>query len=168
MWKLTIYIAAIVLAGCASTSGWRALRIDGSNQSSFEESVALFQQELSPKRRDLFEISLVAVWLADTAGAGDFDHDGDVDDDDANSLLRNVQNGTLVAAIQVSEENERSYAADGVYRQLDGLGYEEVLNLAGPELVERYRSIRYARQRKNRASHRPPQGTWAGVCSMCR
>lgn len=166
--KLTICAAAAVLAGCASTSGWRSLRIDGSSQTSFDESVALFQQELSPKRRDLFEISLVAVWLADTVSAGDFDRDGDVDADDVNSLLGNIQSGALVAAIRVSDENRSSYTAEAIYRQLDGLGYDEVLNLAGPELVEQYRSIRYARQRKNRANHRPPQGTWAGVCLMCR
>ena len=66
--KLGIGAAILVLSGCASTGEWRALRIDGGSQTGFEESVASFQRELSPARRDLFDLALADIWVS-RAGA---------------------------------------------------------------------------------------------------
>jgi hypothetical protein len=53
---------AVALAGTASAAGWRNLRIDASSEASFAESVAAFQEKLSPSRRIAFARSLQDVW----------------------------------------------------------------------------------------------------------
>ena len=62
MLKLTIAFVAVALAGTASAAGWRNLRIDASSEASFGESVATFQDKLSPSRRVAFERSLQDIW----------------------------------------------------------------------------------------------------------
>ena len=52
-----------MLAGTASASGWRDLRIDASSAASYSESIATFQQKLTPSRRIAFARSLQDVWL---------------------------------------------------------------------------------------------------------
>jgi hypothetical protein len=69
MSKLTIAMAAAVLAGCASTSGWRALSVDGTSESTVNESVALIQQELPAFRREHFYIALGDIWIDGRAEA---------------------------------------------------------------------------------------------------
>jgi hypothetical protein len=54
MLKLTVAILAVVLAGTASAGGWRSLQIDASSEAAFDQSVATFQQKLSPSRRAAF------------------------------------------------------------------------------------------------------------------
>jgi hypothetical protein len=63
MSKLTIALSFILLAGCAGTSGWRALRIDGTNESTFQASVASIQQELPRTRRAQFDLALTDIWI---------------------------------------------------------------------------------------------------------
>src|SRR5262245_37014314 len=58
MLKLTVAVLAVVLASSASAAGWRKLRIDASSDTSFRQSVALFQDKLSPSRRVAFAMSL--------------------------------------------------------------------------------------------------------------
>jgi hypothetical protein len=69
MLKLTVAVLAIALAGTASAAGWRSLRIDASSEAAFEESVATFQDKLSPSRRVAFARSLQDVWLQGTQRA---------------------------------------------------------------------------------------------------
>ena len=64
MLKLTVAVLALALAGTATAGGWRKLRIDSSSDTSFQESVALFQDKLSPSRRVAFAMSLEDIWLA--------------------------------------------------------------------------------------------------------
>ena len=63
MLKLTVAVLAVVLAGTASAAGWRDLRIDASSAASYSESIATFQQKLTPSRRIAFARSLQDVWL---------------------------------------------------------------------------------------------------------
>jgi len=63
MLKLTVAVLAVVLAGTASAAGWRDLRIDASSAASYSESIATFQQKLSPSRRIAFARSLNDIWL---------------------------------------------------------------------------------------------------------
>src|SRR5262245_60276311 len=58
MLKLTVAVLAVVLASSASAAGWRKLRIDASSDTSFRQSVARFQDKLSPSRRVAFAMSL--------------------------------------------------------------------------------------------------------------
>jgi hypothetical protein len=62
MQKLAVVLVGLALAGCASTSGSHALRIDATSQSNFEASVAAFQQALPPNRRLHFEVALQELW----------------------------------------------------------------------------------------------------------
>lgn len=71
MSKPTIILSAIALAGCASTSGWRALQIDGSNRASFDESVAVIQQELPSARGQRFALALQDIWITGSITAAD-------------------------------------------------------------------------------------------------
>ena len=54
---------SLVLAGTASAVGWRDLRIDASSAASYSESIATFQQKLTPSRRIAFARSLHDIWL---------------------------------------------------------------------------------------------------------
>jgi hypothetical protein len=70
MLKGTLFIVAVALAGCASTSGWRALRIDGTSRSTFEASNFALQQGLSANQRLRFKIALQELWRTGAAQAG--------------------------------------------------------------------------------------------------
>jgi hypothetical protein len=62
-------VAAMSLAGCAST-GWRALRINGTSESTFEASAVALHEDLSPNRRLRFEAALQEIWRTESANAG--------------------------------------------------------------------------------------------------
>ena len=62
MLKLTVIVLAAVLADTASAAGWRDLRIDASSAASYSESIATFQQKLTPSRRIAFARSLHDIW----------------------------------------------------------------------------------------------------------
>ena len=63
MQKLTVAVLAVTLAGTASAADWRSLRIDGSGEAAFAKSVAVFQEELSPAHRYVFESALQDIWI---------------------------------------------------------------------------------------------------------
>jgi hypothetical protein len=69
MLRLTFAVLAIALAGSASAAGWRSLRIDASSEASFSESVAVFQEKLSPVRRYVFASALQDIWAMGTKNA---------------------------------------------------------------------------------------------------
>jgi hypothetical protein len=90
-----VSFVALLLTACASTTGWRALRIDASSEAAFVQSVTLLQQELPSNRRILFGYAV---------------------EDIAN----------------------RSSSPEAFLGQLDGLGYGEVVDLAGPAARQKY------------------------------
>jgi hypothetical protein len=101
----------MALAGCASTStsAWRGLRIDATNESTFKASVAAFQQGLPPLGRLRFEIALEEIWTTALAKDPDPDH--------------------------------RDQVAKTSRARLDGLGYAEIVSLAGPAAKEKYLAL---------------------------
>jgi len=98
MLKLTMAVLAIALAGTAS-AGWRSLRVDGSSEATFKESVAAIQEKLPEVRRHLFAAALQDIW---------------------------VERSKAAAAEQ------REYTESEYFRQLDGLGYQEVVRFTDP------------------------------------
>lgn len=128
MSKVAYTVIGLALAGCASTDGWRTLRIDGSSQSSIDRSVSSIQQQLPASRRERFDMVLVDLWIT----------------------------GTLNSEAAGAEYTEHDYFA-----QLDGLGYEDVLDLAGPETTPRYWAVVHAGSRRGiqGANSRPWPGT---------
>ena len=58
MLKVTFAVLAVALASPASAAGWRKLQIDASSEAAFNESVATFQEKLTPSRRVAFTKSL--------------------------------------------------------------------------------------------------------------
>ena len=66
MLKMMFAALALVLAGSASAAGWRSLRIDASSEASYSQSVAAFQEKLSPSRRIAFARSLQDIWRSGT------------------------------------------------------------------------------------------------------
>ena len=124
-------VGAAILASCASSR-----RIDGSSAATFERSVAVLQNDLPPNKREDFDIALAVTWMrAATPNAGDVDGDGDTDyfdaramADNAGDLLAAIQRGDLVSAV----EKSKSEAVAAAYiKQLDGFGFDEVVELAG-------------------------------------
>jgi len=99
MLKLTVTLLAVVLAGTASAGGWRSLRVDGSSEQSFAESVDALTEQLSPARRYVFVRALQDVWNEGTRAA---------------------------------EADQRDSSASDYLRQLDGLGYKEVVKFTDP------------------------------------
>ena len=99
MSKLSLLVVVMALAGCASTHGSRALRVDGTSQANFEESVAALRESLGPNQRLRFQIALEQI---------------------SNTGSRAGQ----VTAVNLA--------------LLDGLAYDEILSLAGPEAQQKY------------------------------
>jgi hypothetical protein len=69
MTKLAVVVLVVALAGSAQAAGWRALRVDGSSEASFSDSVAAFQEKLPPVRQYVFVRALQDVWLSGTERA---------------------------------------------------------------------------------------------------
>lgn len=157
--KLLLLVGAAILVGCSSSR-----RIDGTSAATFERSVAMLQNDLPPRRRDDFDVALAVVWMRATGqDAGDFDGDGDADyfdvramADNAGDLLAAIQRGDLVAAI---EDGEREAAVAAYFKQLDGLGYDGVVELAGaagPYVADMKRQV--SRAGCDGRGERPPLG----------
>jgi hypothetical protein len=120
------------------SAGWRDLEIDGSGARAFEQSVALLLNEIPRRRREEFEMALARIWLGNTTNVSDADHDGDADPDDvrllndvAVSLLAEIKRGEVLSAIEKREEKGGDYTAVEYLKQLDGLQFDGVVNLAG-------------------------------------
>jgi hypothetical protein len=128
---LLLVVVPIVVAACSS-----GRRIDGSSAATFERSVAMLQNDLSTRKRDEFDKALAVTWMrAAGRDAGDLDGDGDTDYFDARAMADEV--GELLAAIQrgdfvsAAEKSSGVAVAAGYFKQLDGLGHDEVVELAG-------------------------------------
>jgi hypothetical protein len=68
MLKLTVAVLAMALAGTAA-AGWRELRIDGSSEEAFVQSLEAFKDKLSPAHRYVFGEALKDIWLEGTKQA---------------------------------------------------------------------------------------------------
>lgn len=95
----------------------------------------MLQNDLPSRRREDFDVALAVIWTRAAGVSSDVDGDGDVDyldarvtADAAGDLLSAIQRGDLVSTIE--DGNSGSVAA-AYFRQLDGLGYDEVVALAG-------------------------------------
>ena len=69
MSKVIIAALAVALVGTASAAEWKDLRIDGSSEAAFNESLATFSRELSPERQHVFSSALMDIWLRGTVDA---------------------------------------------------------------------------------------------------
>src|SRR6185436_13616771 len=92
-------VLAVALAGTASAAGWRSLRLDARDEARFTQSIAVFQEKLSPERWYALRVALQDIW----------------------------ENGTKNAAAE-----QREYTAADYLRQLDGLGYEQLVTFTDP------------------------------------
>jgi hypothetical protein len=63
MQKLTVAVLALALAGTASAGGWRDLRIDGSSEASFAESMEAFKEKLPRERLYVFVLAMQDIWV---------------------------------------------------------------------------------------------------------
>lgn len=153
-------VCVSILAACASTR-----RIEGSSAAAFEQSIAMLQNDLSARRRQNFEVALAVTWMRAAAlDAGDVDGDGDTDYFDARAMADNA--GDLLAAIQRGDlvstiEDSKSEAAAAYFKQLDGLGYDEVVELAGdldvgPYVADMKRQISQTACAEWKGTARPP------------
>ena len=128
--KLLLLVGVVAVAACSSSR-----RIDGTSAATFERSVAMLQNELPFRRREDFDVALAVVWTRAAGVSSDADGDGDVDyfdarmaADAAGDLLAAIQRGDLVSTI---EDGKGESVAAVYFKQLDGLGYDEVVALAG-------------------------------------
>jgi hypothetical protein len=69
MLKITVAVLAVALAGNAGAAGWRDLRVDGSSEAAFQQSLAVFKDELSPERQRVFQGALMDIWIQGTTDA---------------------------------------------------------------------------------------------------
>ena len=170
--KLLALASVAMLAACANTS-WRARQIDGSSAATFERSVAMMQNELPSRRRESLDVALVVIFMRAAAlDAGDFDGDGDVDyfdarsaSDTARNLLTEVQRGNLVSA---AEESKGNAVAAAYFGQLDGLGYDGVVELAGDVDAGSYQGVLKRQRSQAACAHRwgarpPPLGNTSRI-----
>jgi hypothetical protein len=130
-------IALAPTAAIAQADGWRELRIDGGSPERFQASVAAIQNALTASRRDDFETALATIWLGNTIDPNRYKDGqfapaelGDLRAD-SGDLLADIARGDLVAAIEDLDESTDESAVADYFEQLDGLGYEGVLDLAG-------------------------------------
>lgn len=99
----------------------------------------MLQNDLPSRRREDFDVALAVIWTRAAGIFSDVDRDGDVDyfdarvtADAAGDLLSAIQRGNFVSKIEASKGES---VAAAYFKQLDGLGYEEVVELAGdPDL----------------------------------
>jgi hypothetical protein len=131
-------VALAPAAASAERATWRALRIDGDNPRAFEVSVASLQNALPYNKRDDFEIALLTIWLNQSTQAGDLDQDGELEvgdvlglKADTADLLAAIQRGDLVPAIEDLDQSGDDRTVASYFEQLDGLGHQGVLDLAG-------------------------------------
>lgn len=119
------------------------LRIDGSSAARFEASVIELRNDLPARRREDFDVALAIIWARNNA-TSDFDGDGDMDLSDmrllevyADELLTNIRRGNVVAALE-ERPGRSDYTAADYYTELDGLNYDEVVELGGLDSAKSY------------------------------
>jgi hypothetical protein len=114
MTKFMLSTVVVALAGCASMGAWRELRIDGSSESAFDESLSLLNAELPYSHRQMFALALVDIVRTEGQISG-----------------------------QTSDGGEDGYTDEEYRRQLNGLTYAAVIALAdqtGPSIWRQYYS----------------------------
>jgi hypothetical protein len=137
-------IAPLLLVALATASmparpdGWRDLKIDGTSAASFETSVGALLNGLSSQRRANFEVALTTLWTTRSVDATDLDQDGRFGPNDlrllknqSGALLTAVDRGDLLAAVEEREKKGSPYSVASYMKDLDGLGYDEVVALTG-------------------------------------
>jgi hypothetical protein len=76
---------------------------------------------------------------------------------EATDLLTQIQRGNLVSAIEEREEADIDYKAADYFAQLHGLGFDEIVSLAGRPTVSGYlEAVRLARAQLACGSQGPP------------
>jgi hypothetical protein len=75
MLKVAVVVLTVALAGAAHAAGWRGLRIDGSSQSNFSDSVAALQEKLPPVRQYVFVRALQDIWVLGSQRAAAEQHE---------------------------------------------------------------------------------------------
>jgi uncharacterized membrane protein len=69
MLKLAVAVLTLALSAVAGAAGWSSLRIDASSEAAFQQSLAVFQERLSPARRQVFGQALLDIWRQGKADA---------------------------------------------------------------------------------------------------
>jgi hypothetical protein len=69
MLRLSIALVAVAVASAAGAAGWRSLRVDASSHAAFVQSLAEFNDKLTPARRYTFDESLRDIWVAGAESA---------------------------------------------------------------------------------------------------
>jgi hypothetical protein len=69
MLKLIGAVLAVALAGSAGAANWKDLRVDASSEAAFKQSMEVFNEELSPERRYVFQGALLDIWVRGTTDA---------------------------------------------------------------------------------------------------
>jgi hypothetical protein len=113
MYKISVAVAVLFVSGCATTGEWRALNIDGSSESAFGESLSRLNDELSYSRGQMLALALVDIENTRVQSAGETD------------------------------DGSPAYSEDDFRNDLNGLTYEEVIELAdqsGPSIKTLYSS----------------------------
>lgn len=117
MFRLTSSVVMIVaVSGCAGTSQWRTLQIDGTAQPVFEESLARLNEELPYSRQQMFAMALVDIVETSVRDAG-------------------------ITPEAAGDGVEAAYTQADFRAQLDGLTYDGVIALAdqsGPAISQLY------------------------------
>lgn len=138
----------------AQEDDWRALRIDGRSPARFSASLASLQTALPAGEREELETALAIIWFTNASGGGDVDHDGqlevaDLRDLQARSadLLADINRGDLAASVEKLDGRGGTYTSADYFAELDGLGYDGVLELAGrpseaPEITRAVRAYK--------------------------
>jgi hypothetical protein len=62
-----LFVAVVPVSILAQSE--RGQRIDGTSLASFETSVVALQNDLSPRRREEFEVALAVIWIRNTLGS---------------------------------------------------------------------------------------------------
>jgi hypothetical protein len=63
MVKTIVTVLALIFAGTASAGGWRNLRVDGSSQAGFAESMEALKEKLPRARRYVFVLAMQDIWV---------------------------------------------------------------------------------------------------------
>jgi hypothetical protein len=136
MLKLTVAVLAVVLAGTASAAGWRSLRIDASSEATFSESIATFQQKLTPSRRIAFVRSLQDIWLHGTTHAV-----GEYTEADYLRQVHGLGYEEVVNLVDPTGKKEGQYRAEYYYSRSGGVitntGAPPAWSQQGPPPVSR-------------------------------
>jgi hypothetical protein len=92
--------------------------------------------------------------MGHTVGSSDRDGNGDLDidesrllEDDARDLLKQIQRGNVLSAIEEREKHAAGYTAAEFIAELDGLDHDEVFELAGRPSEELY--LEHRQQARN-------------------